>query len=110
LALEPRHESWYEPSIEELLREHDVALCLTDRRGKRLQPLWRTSSWTYLRFHEGRATPRPCYGTQALRTWARRLVELWGTDAEAWVYFNNDRAAARHATQPCSDGSVARSA
>ena len=52
--------------------------------------MWRTAGWTYLRFHEGTATPRPCYGARALESWARRLCETWGRDADAWVYFNND--------------------
>ena len=53
-------------------------------------PVWRTASWSYLRFHEGRAAPRPCYGRAALATWVDRLRDTWGPDAEAWVYFNND--------------------
>ncbi len=89
LAVEVRDPSWDDETIRRILNDRGAALCLADRRGP-LRPVWRTAPWTYLRFHEGRATPRPCYGTQALRTWARRLVELWGTDAEAWVYFNND--------------------
>ena len=33
-----------------------------DRLGRPTTPLWRTADWGYLRFHEGRATPRPRYG------------------------------------------------
>jgi uncharacterized protein YecE (DUF72 family) len=89
VAVEVRDPSWDHAEIRAVLEAHDAALCLADRRGP-LRPLWRTSGWAYLRFHEGRATPRPCYGERALASWARRLCEGWGTDAEAWVYFNND--------------------
>ena len=103
VAVEFRHASWFTDEIRRLLERRGAALCLADRRGM-LTPTWRTADWTYLRFHEGRAAPRPCYGRTALRTWAERLAAGWGADAEAWVYFNNDprgcapRDAARFAT------------
>ena len=37
-----------------------------------------------------RGLPPPCYGRGALRAWAQRLRELWGSDADAYVFFNND--------------------
>jgi uncharacterized protein YecE (DUF72 family) len=40
--------------------------------------------------HEGRAHPWPFYGRTALQTWAARLQETFGDDADAFVYFNND--------------------
>jgi uncharacterized protein YecE (DUF72 family) len=96
VAVEFRHESWFTDDVRSLLAEHAVALCLADRRGV-LGPVWRTADWTYLRFHEGRAAPRPAYGDAALRSWARRLADRWAPDEDCWVYFNNDhRAAAPH--------------
>jgi uncharacterized protein YecE (DUF72 family) len=89
VAVEFRHRSWFTDETRTLLERHGAALCLADRRGV-LTPLWRTAKWTYLRFHEGRAAPRPCYGRTSLRSWVERLRDGWGQDAEAWVYFNND--------------------
>ena len=89
VAVEFRHPSWWQDATRRTLEQHGAALCLTDRR-RPTSPLWRTTDWTFLRFHEGRAAPRPCYGTQALDGWARRLHDGWGPDADAWVYFNND--------------------
>ena len=89
VAVEFRHATWFTDETRRLLERHGAALCLADRRGLRT-PLWRTADWTYVRFHEGRAAPRPCYGRTALRTWADRLAGEWGPAAEAWVYFNND--------------------
>jgi uncharacterized protein YecE (DUF72 family) len=89
VAVEVRHGSWDRDDVCRLLQRHGAALCLADRHGP-LEPRWRTAGWTYLRFHQGRATPRPCYGDRALQGWARRLLGGWGRDAEAWVYFNND--------------------
>jgi uncharacterized protein YecE (DUF72 family) len=93
VAVEFRHDSWFTDEIRALLEERRVALCLADRRGV-LGPIWRTASWTYLRFHQGLARPRPSYGDTALESWARRLAEHWTPDEDCWVYFNNDHAGA----------------
>ncbi len=52
--------------------------------------MWRTADWTYLRFHEGLAEPRPCYAREALSGWIERLAGLWESSEDVWVYFNND--------------------
>ncbi len=89
VALEVRHPSWDTDSVRTILADRKVALCLADRRGA-LQPLWRTAAWGYVRFHEGRAHPRPCYGRAALDGWAKRIAETWDAQADVFVYFNND--------------------
>lgn len=90
VAVEPRHQSWLVPELCDLLRAHGAAFVLADRR-RPITPLWTTADWTYLRLHEGRATPRPCYGRTALRSWVDRLADLGTT--EGYVYFNNDHRA-----------------
>jgi uncharacterized protein YecE (DUF72 family) len=104
VAVEFRHPSWFTDEIRAILVDHAAALCLADRR-RPLTPIWRTADWTYVRFHEGRARPRPCFGRVALATWARRLAETWSPDEDIYAYFNNDhracapRDAARFARQ-----------
>jgi uncharacterized protein YecE (DUF72 family) len=93
VAVEFRHRSWFTDEIRQLLVDHGAAYCLADRRGV-LGPVWRTTDWTYLRFHGGRARPRPAYGDAALATWARRLAADWSSDEDVYVYFNNDHRAA----------------
>jgi uncharacterized protein YecE (DUF72 family) len=88
LAVEFRHPTWFTDSTRGVLEAHGAALCLADRRGPK-SPFWRTTDWTYVRFHEGLATPRPCYGRAALAAWARRLADGFA-GADAFVYFNND--------------------
>jgi uncharacterized protein YecE (DUF72 family) len=99
VAVELRHESWFTDETAGLLAGHGAALCLAD--GPKLRtPLWRTADWGYVRFHEGRATPHPCYGRAALSSWARRLADTWGEDADVFAFFNNDErgCAVRDAT------------
>jgi uncharacterized protein YecE (DUF72 family) len=90
VAFEPRHESWFVDDVREVLEKHRAALCLTDRRNRK-SPLWRTASWTYVRFHEGTASPAPSYGRTALDSWAARIASLWNADDEVYCYFNNDQ-------------------
>jgi len=90
LAVEPRHETWWVPEVRRVLERHGAALCWADRHSRPLTPLWRTTEWGYLRLHEGRADPWPCYGRAALRTWVHRLAGTWSDEADVFVYFNND--------------------
>jgi len=92
VAVEPRHASWFGDDLRRLLADRGAALCLADRRGP-VTPIWQTASWTYVRFHGGRASPRPCYGSRALETWAARFREL-GVSGDpgddSYAFFNND--------------------
>jgi len=89
LTVEFRHPSWWNSETEAVLAERGAALCLADS-PKRKTPCWRTTDWTYLRFHEGKASPHPCYGRTALGTWAERLADIVSPTEDAYVYFNND--------------------
>ncbi len=90
VAVEFRNDSWWTEETRQLLAHHQAALCWADRRGRPLNPLWRTADWGYLRFHEGPARPWPRYGRQSLRNWVQRLADTWPDEADVFVYFNND--------------------
>jgi uncharacterized protein YecE (DUF72 family) len=90
VAVEPRHASWWTDETRQVLVDHGAALCWADRLGRPQTPLWRTTTWGYLRFHEGRARPWPGYGDRALRTWADRVLAEFGPTDDVFVYFNND--------------------
>jgi uncharacterized protein YecE (DUF72 family) len=77
VTVEPRDPSWFVAPVRAVLERRGAALCLADRPGWR-QPDWRTAEWGYVRFHEGRAAPRPCYGRTALATWADRIASAFG--------------------------------
>ncbi|GGO71185.1 DUF72 domain-containing protein [Nonomuraea cavernae] len=98
VAVECRHDSWWSDEVRDVLQARGAALCWADRLGRPVAPLWRTASWGYLRFHEGRAHPHPSYGDEALKTWAGRIKDAGWRDA--LVYFNNDPggAAVRNAS------------
>ena len=89
VTVEFRHESWFIDEVRDLLAEHDAAFCLADSPRRRT-PEWRTASWGYVRFHEGTASPPPCYSRSALARWAGRLAELFDPADDVYAFFNND--------------------
>lgn len=92
VAVEFRHRSWWTTDVEQVLQRHGAALCWADR-GRPISPLWRTAGWGYLRFHQGRASPRPCYGEEALAAWVGRINDALPPESELFVYLNNDTRA-----------------
>jgi uncharacterized protein YecE (DUF72 family) len=94
VVVEPRHPSWLISEVRDLLAVHGAALAWADRLGRPAGPLWRTADFGYVRFHEGRATPRPRYGVKALDTWLTRVGDAYDPGEAVYAYFNNDHGAA----------------
>jgi uncharacterized protein YecE (DUF72 family) len=93
VAVEFRDDSWFTPEIRKVLEEFDAALCLVDRKGVTLGPVWKTASWGYLRFHDGDGE-RFRYTKGRLEHWADTLKDTFGRSDDLFVYFNNDMAGA----------------
>jgi uncharacterized protein YecE (DUF72 family) len=109
VAVEPRHESWWTPSVRGVLERREAALCWADRRSHLVTPLWTTTGWGYVRLHEGTASPRPSYGRTALSTWLERIAAAWPLSrADAYVYFNNDPGGAAVRNARTLRGSAAK--
>lgn len=90
IAVEFRHESWFVEEVKAILIRYGAALCLADRGGRLVTPTWQTAGWGYLRLHQGEQRPLPCYETTTLTERATMLKQIWGGDADTYVYFNND--------------------
>ncbi len=90
VAVEPRHPSWWNDEVRQVLTEHGAARCWADQAGRPVTPLWRTADWGYLRFHQGAARPWPRYGARALASWLARVRAAWPGEAAVYAYFNND--------------------
>ena len=91
-ALEPRDATWLTDTALESLRDHGVALCVSDT------PRWPTrlavtADLVYLRFHgPGRLYASP-YDDGLLADWAER-IRAWRDDGlDVLAYFNNDARA-----------------
>lgn len=90
VAVEFRHDSWFNEEVSDVLARANAALVLADRDSRPVSKLWRTADWGFVRFHHGTASPRPCYGRTALETWSDRIASLWEPDLDVFVFFNND--------------------
>jgi uncharacterized protein YecE (DUF72 family) len=88
-CFEFRHPSWFTQDVYDLLRAHDVALVIGDRKGLEFQAHEFTADWTLVRLHYGSRGRRGNYSRSELETWKRRLTQ-WRREVEAFVYFNND--------------------
>lgn len=90
VVVEPRHDSWWNADLRDVLTYHAAALCWADRASQPVAPLWRTASWGYLRLHLGGGEDVWPYERSVLARWADLLCETWTDDEEVYVYTNND--------------------
>ncbi|HXV92254.1 MAG TPA: DUF72 domain-containing protein [Pseudonocardia sp.] len=89
-AVEPRHESFRDPACAALLREHGVALVVSDSPGT--WPVFDevTAGFVYVRLHGAEELYASGYGPEALDAWAGRIREWCDQGRDVWVYFDND--------------------
>jgi uncharacterized protein YecE (DUF72 family) len=90
VAVEPRHESWWNPDLRDVLTARGAALVWADRGSRPVAPLWRTTDWGYLRLHAGGGEDVWPYDEQVLREWVTRLGETWSDLEDVYLYTNND--------------------
>jgi uncharacterized protein YecE (DUF72 family) len=90
IAVEPRHGSWWNPDLRDVLTARGAALVWADKYSQPVAPLWRTADWGYLRLHAGGGDDVFPYDDGVLRDWAVRLAETWDDSEDAFVYTNND--------------------
>jgi uncharacterized protein YecE (DUF72 family) len=92
-VFEFRHASWYEPSILDLLREHDVALCLSDHHDAPA-PWEVTARHVYVRGHGPGGRYRGHYPEATLRAWARDIRRWRRQRRDVYCFFDNDQKSA----------------
>ena len=92
-AFEFRHASWYDDPILDLLREHDISLCLSDHHDAPA-PWVVTARHVYVRGHGPGGRYRDHYPDRTLKAWARD-VRTWRRQRRTvFVYFDNDQKSA----------------
>jgi uncharacterized protein YecE (DUF72 family) len=83
VAIDFRHESWFDDAVLDELRGRGVALCI-EHGGELDVPFVSTAPWGYLRLRA------PAYGDDELDGWAERvLAQPW---SDAFVYFKHEDA------------------
>jgi uncharacterized protein YecE (DUF72 family) len=92
-AFEFRHSSWYEPPILELLREHDISLCISDHHDAPA-PWEVTASFVFVRGHGPSGRYHGRYRKPTLQRWADTFLEWQQQQREVYCYFDNDQKSA----------------
>ncbi len=83
MAIELRHDSWHADEVFETLREHGVALCISDSE-ELTTPVIRTANVAYFRLrHEG-------YDDADLAHWAGSVHTIAAQCADTFVYFKHE--------------------
>jgi uncharacterized protein YecE (DUF72 family) len=92
-AFEFRHRSWFANEIFDLLRENDIALCISDHHDAPA-PWEVTARHVYVRGHGPRGAYKDHYSDKALRAWARAIASWHRQGRDVFVYFDNDQKGA----------------
>lgn len=88
-VIEFRHQSWLEKDVFDILRSHNIGLCVFDMPSLTC-PLVATADFAYVRFHGRDQLYASNYSDEQLAEWAGRLRDLATNLKEVYVYFNND--------------------
>lgn len=91
-TLEFRHESWLDEKVFDMLRRHNVGLCVFDMPDFNC-PLLATADFAYIRFHGSGELYASCYSYEELSDWAKRITDLSKNLESVYIYFNNDAEA-----------------
>jgi uncharacterized protein YecE (DUF72 family) len=88
-VIEMRDPRGYEPWVIELLREHNVTLCVHDMHGLE-SPLLMIGPIVYMRFHGYGVKYGGSYPDAVLDEWAAWIRHALATGRDTYAYFNND--------------------
>ena len=88
-VVEFRHRSWLDEGVFDILRRHNVGLCVFDMPDMSC-PLVATANFAYIRFHGSSGLYFSCYSDEELEDWARRISALAKDLDAVYIYFNND--------------------
>jgi uncharacterized protein YecE (DUF72 family) len=83
-AFEFRHQSWFDPEVFDLLRDHQAVLCIAEAENDLDIPFVSTADWGYLRLR------RPDYGDVEMKDWVKRVREQDWRDA--FIFFKHEEA------------------
>jgi uncharacterized protein YecE (DUF72 family) len=92
-AFEFRHPSWYEHDVIDLLRDNDIALCVSDHHDAPA-PWIVTAGHVYIRGHGPEGRYRGRYSPNTLGEWARQSEDMRRRGYAVYVYFDNDQKSA----------------
>ena len=91
-AIEFRHESWWMEKTYKLLLQHKAACCIC-QLGAVPQSFEATADFAYYRLHGPSNRYRGSYNEEALRSWARHILDRRDHGQDVFCFFDNDERA-----------------
>lgn len=86
-VVEARHESFADPAAVALLKERNIALCVTDtEKHPRFQQV--TADFTYARLQDAKASEPTGYAPKELDAWAKEAKD-WARTGDVFVFMIN---------------------
>jgi uncharacterized protein YecE (DUF72 family) len=92
-AFEFRDASWYEESIFEVMRDRNIALCLSDHVDAPA-PWEVTAKHVYIRGHGPTGQYKDRYPLKTMREWAATIKKWKRRRLDVYCYFDNDQKSA----------------
>jgi uncharacterized protein YecE (DUF72 family) len=92
-AFEFRRPSWYVPQVIDLLRKHDISLCLSDHHHAPA-PWVATARHVYIRGHGPGGRYKDNYTDRTLREWVRHIRKWRRQGRSVFAFFDNDQKSA----------------
>jgi uncharacterized protein YecE (DUF72 family) len=86
-VLEIRHPSWIHEHVFQILKENNVAFCLSDTAGRYPYHEVLTADFLYIRLHGSEKLYASKYKEAELQGWAKK-ISAW--NMETCLYFDND--------------------
>jgi uncharacterized protein YecE (DUF72 family) len=86
-VLEIRHPSWIDTRVFEILKQYNIAFCISDTAGRYPYCEGITADFLYIRLHGSRKLYASEYSEEELKSWAKK-IKNWAM--KTYVYFDND--------------------
>jgi len=94
VAVEFRHQTWYQTDTYDMLDELDMGLVLHDKLSEGAAFIDAELDFVYVRFHGPEGNYRGSYEDQFLYEYASYIKEWLGDGKEVYTYFNNTMGSA----------------
>jgi uncharacterized protein YecE (DUF72 family) len=89
LAIEFRHNRWYEKRVFGMIREYGAGIVLHDMPNSTIDKFQGAPSFVYLRFHGEKGDYRGTYSKEFLVSKAKQITKWMNQGLDVYAYFNN---------------------
>lgn len=89
IAVEVRHNSWYNNDVYQILKEQQAAMVFHDMPGSETPPNQTANDFMYFRFHGPTGNYAGSYDDIIIQNYSARIFDQWMQGKRVYVYFNN---------------------